>query len=96
MNLAFMFAVYFIIWWVVLFTVLPFGVRTQAEAGVVVPGTSGSAPEGFRLGRVIMLTSVVAAVVFCVLWAAVAWNFIDLDAIAGFPSAVQLPAEVTR
>ena len=96
MSIAFMMAVYFIIWWVVLFVVLPFGVRTQAEAGVVVPGTSGSAPEGFRLLRVVIVTSVVAAVVFGVLWAGVATKIIDVDAITGFSSAAEPPPGVTR
>jgi predicted secreted protein len=27
------FAIYFVLWWVVLFAVLPFGVRSQAEDG---------------------------------------------------------------
>ena len=34
-------AIYIFIWWIVLFAVLPFGVRTQDEAGSVVPGTPG-------------------------------------------------------
>ncbi len=39
MSLTFGLALYFIIWWTVLFAVLPFGVRTQGEAGEIVPGT---------------------------------------------------------
>ncbi len=96
MSIVFKIAVYFIIWWVVLFAVLPFGVRTQAEAGSVVPGTPASAPAGFRLLRVMVLTSVVAAIVFAVLWAAVVWKIIDVDAIAGFPPSSEPPAGVTR
>lgn len=30
-------AIYIFIWWITLFAVLPFGVRTQDEAGEVVP-----------------------------------------------------------
>jgi len=30
-------AIYFIIWWVVLFAVLPWGVRSQEESGEVTP-----------------------------------------------------------
>ena len=37
-------AVYIFIWWITLFLVLPFGVRTQQEEGSVVPGTPESAP----------------------------------------------------
>ena len=36
MSLVFAIAVYFICWWMVLFAVLPIGVRTQEEAGEIV------------------------------------------------------------
>ena len=83
MNIAFMIAVYFIIWWVVLFTVLPFGVRTQGEAGTIVPGTDASAPAEFKLSRVLLATTIVSAIVFLVLWAGVQWRIIDLQSLAG-------------
>jgi predicted secreted protein len=82
MSFSFLLAVYFIIWWVVLFAVLPFGVRTQAEAGSVVPGTPESAPADFRLMRVMIWTTAVSAVVFAVLWALVRYQIIDLQGFA--------------
>ena len=33
MTLAFALAIYFVIWWIVLFAMLPIGVRTSEEAG---------------------------------------------------------------
>jgi predicted secreted protein len=57
-------AIYFIIWWIVLFAVLPWGMRTQEEAGEVVPGTVASAPARMRFLRIIITTSLVAAIVF--------------------------------
>ena len=44
MSLTTAIAIYFIIWWVVLFAVLPFGVRSQEESGEVAPGTDPGAP----------------------------------------------------
>lgn len=58
-----LFAIYFIIWWVTLFAVLPFGLRTQAEENDVVPGTVESAPARFRAGRIVLTTTIVAAVI---------------------------------
>lgn len=58
------FAVYFIIWWLTLFAVLPFGLKTQAEAKEVVPGTIESAPARFRGRRVVLVTTLVAALVY--------------------------------
>jgi predicted secreted protein len=64
MDIAFGLALYFMIWWMCLFAVLPFGLRTQGEAGEVVPGTPASAPLKPRLKRVFLINSLVAAVVF--------------------------------
>ena len=37
-------AIFFLIWWVVLFAVLPWGVRSQHEGGEITPGTDPGAP----------------------------------------------------
>lgn len=58
------FAIYFIIWWVTLFVILPIGVRTQAEEQDVTLGTAESAPLKLRMGRKLIWTSIVSAVVF--------------------------------
>jgi predicted secreted protein len=57
-------AIYFILWWTVLFIVLPLGYRSQGEEGEVAPGTVESAPARFRGGRVILLTTVISAVIY--------------------------------
>lgn len=58
------FAVYFIIWWITLFAVLPIGLKTQADENEVVPGSVESAPARFRGGRVVLLTTLVSAVIY--------------------------------
>ncbi len=63
-QIAASFAVYFIIWWITLFAVLPFGLRTQAEDKDVVLGTVESAPTKFRAGRVIFFTTLVSAIIY--------------------------------
>ena len=79
MSVSFAIAIYVIIWWTVLFAVLPIGVRTQGEDGTVVPGTPESAPTRPRLLRVVLLTTVVSALVFGSLWLAVRYGLIDLE-----------------
>ena len=74
-------ALYFVIWWITLFACLPLGVRTQDEAGEVVPGTPSSAPAKPRLLRVFAINTVVATAVFAVVWLAVAYKVIDVQAI---------------
>ena len=76
-------ALYFIVWWTVLFAVLPIGVRTQAEDGAVVPGTPESAPAAPRLLRVVVLTTVISALVFAALWALIRYGIVDLNELLG-------------
>jgi len=68
MSIASALAVYFIIWWTVLFAVLPFGVRSQHEAGAIVEGTEPGAPVLPGLMRKAAITSLIAAVIFAFVW----------------------------
>jgi predicted secreted protein len=81
MSLTLGLALYFVIWWTVLFAVLPFGLRTQHEAGEVVPGTPGSAPARPRILRVFLINTLVATVVFAIVWAAIVYKLVTIDII---------------
>ena len=85
MSLAFAIAIYFVVWWIVLFAVLPFGVRTQEEAGDVVAGTPPSAPAKFSLLRVVVINTIVAFVVFAFIWAAIEFDLFDVAKLANQP-----------
>jgi predicted secreted protein len=86
MSVAFAIAIYVVIWWTVLFAILPIGVRTQGEDGVVVPGTPASAPTQPRLMRVVVLTTLVSGLVFGSAWLAVRYGLIDLQQWLGRPA----------
>jgi predicted secreted protein len=81
-SLATAVAIYFIIWWVVLFAVLPWGVRSQQESGAIVPGSDPGAPSIPKLKQKLVWTTIVAAFVFA-LWA-VGYSYRQalLDALA--------------
>ena len=64
MNWFFGFAVYFIIWWLSLFLILPLGFRSQQDEGERVLGTVASAPARHRTLRTFLLTTLVAGVIF--------------------------------
>lgn len=56
-------AIYFIVWVMSAFFLLPFGVRTHDELGLdKVPGQADSAPANFRPGRVALRATILAAV----------------------------------
>lgn len=79
MSLTFAVAIYFIVWWITLFAVLPFNVRTQDEAGAIVPGTPESAPAEPKLLRIIVINTIIASLVFSVVLSIVLYEWIDLD-----------------
>ena len=63
-------AVYFVIWWLVLFLTLPFGVRSQHEDGDSAPGTDPGAPILARMGRKLLMTTLISGVIFAIaMWA---------------------------
>lgn len=64
MQLLSAFAIFFVIWWTVLFTVLPFGVRSQRESDDITLGTEPGAPSDSRIGKKLMITTGIACVVF--------------------------------
>ena len=56
------FAVFFIVWWTVLFAMLPFGLKTQDDADDVTLGTVSSAPRGPHMLKVVIRTTLVSIV----------------------------------
>jgi predicted secreted protein len=85
-TIAFAAAIYLVIWWVVLFAVLPFGVRTSDEAGESVsPGNAESAPHRPLLLRKVLATTVIATLVFSFVYALIVHHIVSLDDIPFFP-----------
>jgi len=78
-------AIYFVIWWLVLFAVLPWGVRTQEEQGDVVPGSTASAPHRPMLLKKLIATTAIAAIVFAALYGVVVYGGLSLDDIPLLP-----------
>ena len=69
MNITAALVVFLMLWFLCLFVALPIGIRTQGEAGSVVPGTPSSAPAISGLRRKLLWVTVVAAA----LWVLVYW-----------------------
>lgn len=62
-------AIFFIIWWMVLFATLPFGLKTQDDDGEeITPGTVSSAPRGPHMLRAVIRTTVVSLILFGILY----------------------------
>ena len=82
MTLPTAIAIYFIIWWVVLFAVLPWGIRSQHESGSIAPGSDPGAPAVPGLKRKLIWTTIVAAAVFAVWYGLYSYRLIGIDELA--------------
>lgn len=59
-------AIYFILWFLCLFFILPLRLRRRGEDETPVPGQAESAPPSFSLARTALWTSLLAALVLAV------------------------------
>ncbi|MEZ5811541.1 MAG: DUF1467 family protein [Rhizobiaceae bacterium] len=81
MNYVLVGAIFYIIWWVVLFAVLPFSLRTQEEDGEVTLGTVKSAPRGPHVLRAMLRTTIITLLLFGVWYLVVEYYGFGFDDI---------------
>ncbi len=79
MTIALGVALYFVLWWTVLFAVLPWGLRTQGEEGAVVPGTPSSAPAKPKLLRLFLVNTAIATLIFAAVWFVLANGWVKIE-----------------
>ena len=60
-------AIYFLVWWITLFAVLPFGMSRQAEDGHT-PGADPGAPLAHVMWRKLGWTTLTATIIFALLY----------------------------
>lgn len=77
-------AVFFIVWWVMLFVSLPIGLRTQDEDRDVTLGTTASAPRGPHMLRAIIRATImttIVLIVFYVVTRVLGYSFDDIPRV---------------
>ena len=84
MAILTLFAYYVLFWWLCLFAVLSIGLKTQEEAGEVVPGTEPSAPATLRLWRILGLNTLISGTLFFAWYYATQVLGIGLAEVSGF------------
>jgi predicted secreted protein len=89
MTISSALAIYFVVWWVVLFAVLPFGVRSQHEEGGDLQGTDPGAPVATGMLWKLVWTTIISAVAFGIGWFAFRTGVLSLEQLyrwMGFPA----------
>ncbi len=76
-------SVYFIIWWTVLFMVLPWGVQSHHEAGIdLKDGGDPGAPVNPKLKQKFLITTGVSAAIFAIVWIVCFFKLVPLPGVA--------------
>ena len=75
-------AIYFVLWWIVLFLTLPFGVRSQHEDGAGAPGTDPGAPILARMGSKLLWTTLISGVIFTIAMWAYYQGYLNIERLA--------------
>lgn len=92
MNLASALAIYFIIWWLVLFLVLPFGIRNAHETGETVEeGHEPGAPVNPRLVHKVFITTILASLIFAAFYLSQTRGYLSLESL---PFYYMMPSSI--
>jgi predicted secreted protein len=84
MSITTIIAIYFLIWWLTLFAVLPWGIRNHEEAGAVLaPGADPGAPALHVMWCKLAWTTVVATLIFAMLYVAYTHSLLPFDWLKG-------------
>jgi predicted secreted protein len=84
MNIPASLAVYFIMWWLTLFCVLPFGVRSHLEEGTVEKGSDGGAPVAPQLLKKALITTVISGAIFALFYWSLETGRLDFEQMPWF------------
>lgn len=75
-------AIYVLFWVMSAFLVMPFGVKTADELGAEkVPGQAESAPANFKPRRVVIITTIVATLLFGLYYANYVKGWVTADMV---------------
>ncbi|MEL7188511.1 MAG: DUF1467 family protein [Pseudomonadota bacterium] len=87
-------AIYFLIWVMSAFVLLPFGVRTADEAGETkVPGQADSAPVSFKPAKIVIRATIIAAILTSIFVLNFEFGWVTPDDLNFFPEP---PVDLTK
>jgi len=76
--------VWLIIWWLVLFIILPIGIRGQAEEGDIVEGSEPGAPHTLDIKKKFKQTTIIASILWVLTCALILSGWVSWDAFGNY------------
>ena len=79
---------FIVIWWTLLFAVLPFAVRSQLEEGDIVEGSERGAPANSHIKKKFLITTIIATIIWIAVCSVIIFDLIDWADIPFLPQAI--------
>ncbi len=84
MSITSAFVLYSVIWAIMFYIINPMWQTSQSEDGKVVPGTPASAPVDPKLRKKVILTTVIATVLFVITFSIIEFGGLTLEDVRLF------------
>jgi len=85
MNWYAVFAIYFLMWVICAFIMLPFGLRTPDETGeALLKGQADSAPSNFRPMMVVLRATILSGLLFGLYYANYVEGWVTVEMLPGY------------
>jgi len=81
MTITAAFVLFSVTWFMVFLCVLPLRFISQAEAGIVEPGTPRSAPADAQIKAKARLTTIITAILFAIMASVIIWGGLTIHDI---------------
>jgi len=84
MGVAWTVSIYFVVWWLTLFAVLPLGIKSHEEAGShLADGGDPGAPANPNLKKKAVTTTWLAAILTALIWIVVRFSLLPIPTLPG-------------
>ena len=69
---------YVILWWIILFLLLPFKIKSQLDDKKIYPGTEPGAPSNQRILKKVFYTTIITSILFTIIFILSYFNVINI------------------
>ncbi|MAK12562.1 MAG: hypothetical protein CMI73_02695 [Candidatus Pelagibacter sp.] len=81
MSLTGSIVVFVVLWWLILFMILPRNITSQKDNGYVIEGTDPGAPENPEIKKKLLLTTAITLIIFVIIYFLNYFNILNIRAL---------------
>ena len=73
--------IYMILWWLILFLILPRNISSQEETENVIKGTDPGAPVNSNIKKKLILTTIITTIIFAIIYCLAYFDILNIRRI---------------